>query len=296
MIIIQIFFCKKTNVISTMKINKSIAYCKKVYRIVWFTFRAAVCSFTAWPNCSFAVSTQSWALTTLLSIRSITSPWDKVRVQHLLRNSQKCCDSSQLTWLSIKSAISTNMSCSSRMDFSSFKMSLCLASISANICFACSVCWIICVKNNVNIKYQTGFHPNFHNVSFLLVTYTLCEHGPVSFLDHFFNFVVWEVTAHCNTELVIFHRSETFQRRSSFAFDLYQYQDVAWSDLCIDLGNLSEQPGKWSSCPRTFVAGLNVVSFSSLNQRILFQSELPPPLLFEPNVRFLVKKQNQTIC
>lgn len=56
-----------------------------------------------------------------------------------------------LTWFSTSIAISMNMSCSSRMEFSNLIISACLASISASVCFACCVSIIIC--NHTPLQY-----------------------------------------------------------------------------------------------------------------------------------------------
>jgi len=56
-----------------------------------------------------------------------------------------------LTWFSTSIAISMNMSCSSRMEFSNLIISACLASISASVCFACCVSIIIC--NHTTLQY-----------------------------------------------------------------------------------------------------------------------------------------------
>ena len=50
------------------------------------------------------------------------------------------------TWLSTSIAMSMNMSCSSLMDVSNLMMSACLASMSANVCFAAAVSMMIPCK------------------------------------------------------------------------------------------------------------------------------------------------------
>lgn len=62
------------------------------------------------------------------------------------------------TWLSTNIAMSMNISCSSRIEFSSFMISLCLASMSAKVCLACCVSMMICKNDKHNSSQSFLFH------------------------------------------------------------------------------------------------------------------------------------------
>lgn len=96
-------------------------------KIMIFFFLASLCNFKAFLVSSVPALTYSTAFPTWNSMRSIISPWDSTRF-----------------------AMSTNISCNSKMDCSSFLMSACLASMSARVCFICAVSVTICVKRMIN--------------------------------------------------------------------------------------------------------------------------------------------------
>ena len=73
-----------------------------------------------------------------------------------------------LTWLSTSMAMSINISCSSRIEFSSFMMSLCRASMSARVCLACCVSMMICQQPRGTVRTHrkddlNAFHCNRAN-------------------------------------------------------------------------------------------------------------------------------------
>lgn len=74
-------------------------------------------------------------------VHAINNLFTTFSLQHTLSiDAKRTCDSTSI-------AISINMSCNSRMLDSSFMISLCLASMSANVCRACCVSVMIpCVK------------------------------------------------------------------------------------------------------------------------------------------------------